>query len=155
MLYGNLLTLPVGDGLLYVQPLYALRAERRRRRYPMLQFVLVSFGEKVGIGTTLTEALDDVLGRRRRRHRHRAGTAAPAHRRQRLRRRTAAAPAGRGSSRLRRRRCSPATGGLRQGASRGARPGAAGARGGEEGDEAQRVAESPTPSATGPTAAGN
>ena len=59
--YGNLLTLPVGGGLLYVQPLYTLR-NGGEGRYPQLQFVLVSFGEEVGIGSTLNEALDDVLG---------------------------------------------------------------------------------------------
>ncbi len=60
-LYGNLLTLPVGDGLLYVQPLYTLRQEGEGR-YPVLRYVLVSFGDDVGIGPTLTAALDDVLG---------------------------------------------------------------------------------------------
>ena len=59
--YGNLLTLPVGDGLLYVQPLYTQR-KSGEGRYPALRYVLVSFGEQVGIGTTLTAALDDVLG---------------------------------------------------------------------------------------------
>ena len=59
--FGNLLTLPVGDGLLYVQPLYTLR-KTGEGRYPVLRYVLVSFGERVGIGTTLTGAIDDVLG---------------------------------------------------------------------------------------------
>ena len=60
-LYGNLLTLPVGDGLLYVQPLYTLR-EAGEGTFPVLRFVLVSFGKEVGYGPTLTSALDDVLG---------------------------------------------------------------------------------------------
>ncbi|MGN6132441.1 MAG: UPF0182 family membrane protein, partial [Nocardioidaceae bacterium] len=60
-IYGNLLTLPVGKGLLYVQPLYTQRLTGEGR-YPALRYVLVSFGENVGIGTTLQEALDDVLG---------------------------------------------------------------------------------------------
>lgn len=59
--YGNLLTLPVGGGLLYVQPLYTIRQEGSGN-YPALRFVLVSFGEEVGIGSTLTAALEDVLG---------------------------------------------------------------------------------------------
>ncbi len=59
--YGNLLTLPVGKGLLYVQPLYTQR-NSGQGRYPALRYVLVSFGENVGIGTTLQGALDDVLG---------------------------------------------------------------------------------------------
>jgi uncharacterized membrane protein (UPF0182 family) len=61
IVYGNLLTLPVGGGLLYVQPLYTLR-EGGTGNYPTLQFVLVSFGPKVGIGPTLQSALDVVLG---------------------------------------------------------------------------------------------
>ncbi|HET7385320.1 MAG TPA: UPF0182 family protein [Nocardioidaceae bacterium] len=60
-IYGNLLTLPVGNGLLYVQPLYAER-NSGSGRYPALRYVLASFGNDVGIGTTLTGALDDVLG---------------------------------------------------------------------------------------------
>ena len=60
-LYGNLLTLPVGDGLLYVQPLYTLR-EAGEGTFPVLRFVLVSFGKEVGYGPTLTSALDNVLG---------------------------------------------------------------------------------------------
>jgi uncharacterized membrane protein (UPF0182 family) len=59
---GNLLTLPVGGGLLYVQPLYTLR-ESGQGRYPVLRYVLVSFGKEVGFGPTLTAALDDVLGK--------------------------------------------------------------------------------------------
>ena len=58
--YGNLLTLPVGGGLLYVQPVYALR-ESGQGAYPVLQFVLASFGDNAGYGTSLTEALNDVL----------------------------------------------------------------------------------------------
>jgi uncharacterized membrane protein (UPF0182 family) len=59
--YGNLLTLPVGGGLLYVQPLYTVR-QAGAGNYPTLQFVLVSFGDKVGIGPDLTDALKVVLG---------------------------------------------------------------------------------------------
>jgi hypothetical protein len=60
ILYGNLLTLPVGGGLLYVQPIYALR-ESGQGAYPVLQFVLASFGKDAGYGTSLTEAINDVL----------------------------------------------------------------------------------------------
>ena len=59
--YGNLLTLPVGGGLLYVQPLYTLRGAGSGN-YPVLRFVLSSFGRDVGIGSTLSDSLDDVLG---------------------------------------------------------------------------------------------
>ena len=58
--YGNLLTLPVGGGLLYVQPLYTLR-EGGSGNYPVLRFVLTSFGRDVGIGSTLRASIDDVL----------------------------------------------------------------------------------------------
>ncbi len=60
--YGNLLTLPVGNGLLYVQPLYTVR-EGGAGNYPGLTFVLVSFGKEVGIGPTLAAALQDVVSR--------------------------------------------------------------------------------------------
>ncbi|MCW2868279.1 MAG: hypothetical protein JWR20_2467, partial [Marmoricola sp.] len=60
--YGNLLTLPVGGGLLYVQPLYTVR-QGGSGNYPGLTFVLVSFGNEVGIGPTLSSALQDVLTR--------------------------------------------------------------------------------------------
>jgi len=59
--YGNLLTLPVGDGLLYVQPIYTLR-QGGEGAYPVLRFVVASFGGDVGYGPTLASALEDVLG---------------------------------------------------------------------------------------------
>jgi uncharacterized membrane protein (UPF0182 family) len=58
---GNLLTLPVGGGLLYVQPVY-VRATANAAAYPLLQKVLVSFGEKIGFDDTLKGALDQVFG---------------------------------------------------------------------------------------------
>ena len=58
---GNLLTLPVGGGLLYVQPVY-VRATANAAAYPLLQKVLVSFGEKIGFDDTLRGALDQVFG---------------------------------------------------------------------------------------------
>ena len=60
-IFGNLLTLPVGDGLMYVQPVYAVR-QLSEASYPILQFVIVSYGDQVGIGNSLIEALADVLG---------------------------------------------------------------------------------------------
>ncbi|MFN7150883.1 MAG: UPF0182 family protein, partial [Microthrixaceae bacterium] len=57
---GNLLTLPVGDGLLYVQPLYSLRTSGEGN-FPVLRFIAVSFGEEVGVGRTLGAAIYDVL----------------------------------------------------------------------------------------------
>ncbi|MDN5724529.1 MAG: UPF0182 family protein [Propionibacteriales bacterium] len=58
--YGNLLTLPVGGGLLYVQPIYTMR-EGTDGAFPGLQFVVVRFGDHIGIGNTLQEALDQVF----------------------------------------------------------------------------------------------
>ena len=58
---GNLLTLPVGDGLLYVQPVY-IRRSAAEGTYPVLQFVAASFGQDVGFGQTLDEALRVALG---------------------------------------------------------------------------------------------
>jgi uncharacterized protein len=58
---GNLLTLPVGGGLLYVQPVY-VRATSNTAAYPLLQKVLVSFGDVIGFDSSLKGALDQVFG---------------------------------------------------------------------------------------------
>jgi uncharacterized protein len=57
---GNLLTLPVGDGLLYVQPVYV--RSTGDTSYPLLRKILVSFGEKIAFEDTLDEALDALFG---------------------------------------------------------------------------------------------
>ncbi|MDN5631277.1 UPF0182 family protein [Kocuria sp.] len=57
---GNLLTLPAGDGMLYVQPVYVQSSGDAA--YPTLRKVLVGFGEKVGYAPTLDGALDQVFG---------------------------------------------------------------------------------------------
>lgn len=57
---GNLLTLPVGGGLLYVQPVYVQSSSGTQ--YPLLRKVLVSFGDKVGFADSLSAALDQVFG---------------------------------------------------------------------------------------------
>ena len=59
--FGNLLTLPVGEGLLYVQPVY-IRRNATEGSYPVLQFVIASFGESIGFGQDLDEALRVALG---------------------------------------------------------------------------------------------
>ncbi|MCL3819975.1 UPF0182 family membrane protein [Aeromicrobium wangtongii] len=61
ILRGNLLTLPVGGSLLYVQPVYIQRSAAEGS-FPVLQFVAATFGESVGFGTTLDEALRVALG---------------------------------------------------------------------------------------------
>ena len=58
---GNLLTLSVGGGLLYVQPVY-VKATSNTAAYPLLQKVLVSFGDQIGYDDTLKGALDQVFG---------------------------------------------------------------------------------------------
>jgi uncharacterized membrane protein (UPF0182 family) len=57
---GNLLTLPLAGGLLYVQPVYVKSAGGSS--YPLLQKVLVSFGDKIGFADDLDAALDQVFG---------------------------------------------------------------------------------------------
>ncbi len=59
-IYGNLLTLPLGGGLLYVQPIYT-QTTGTTGAYPALRFIVVRFGEQIGIGDTLQEALDQVF----------------------------------------------------------------------------------------------
>lgn len=56
---GNLLSLPVGGGILYVQPVYV--QSTGETSYPTLRKVLVSFGNKVGFADTLAEALDQLF----------------------------------------------------------------------------------------------
>ncbi len=57
---GNLLTLPVGGGLLYVQPVYIQGSGGAN--YPVLRFVLTAFGNRVGFAPTLEESLDQTFG---------------------------------------------------------------------------------------------
>ena len=56
---GNLLTLPIGDTFMYVQPVYTRRDGESN--FPILRFVLVSYENRVGIGTTLRAAIEDAL----------------------------------------------------------------------------------------------
>ncbi len=57
---GNLLTLPVGGGLLYVQPVYI--KSTGETSYPLLKKVLVAFGDKIAFEPTLDAALDKIFG---------------------------------------------------------------------------------------------
>jgi uncharacterized membrane protein (UPF0182 family) len=59
-LFGNLLTLPIEDHLLYVQPIYTQRTSGQGN-FPVLRFIAVSFGDTVGVGVTLQEAIFNVL----------------------------------------------------------------------------------------------
>jgi uncharacterized protein len=60
VLNGNLLTLPVGGGLLYVQPVYI--ESTGETSYPLLQKILVAFGDRIAFEDTLDEALDSLFG---------------------------------------------------------------------------------------------
>jgi len=57
---GNLLSLPVAGGVLYVEPVYIRGAGQDS--YPLLQKVLAGFGSKVAFKDTIGEALAAVLG---------------------------------------------------------------------------------------------
>lgn len=57
---GNLLTLPLGGGLVYVQPVYVQSSGSTS--FPLLKKVLVAFGDQVGFADTLDEALNQVFG---------------------------------------------------------------------------------------------
>ena len=57
-IFGNQLTVPIAKGLLYVQPLY-LQAQNS---YPLLNVIVVSFGNKIAWASTLEGALDQLFG---------------------------------------------------------------------------------------------
>jgi uncharacterized membrane protein (UPF0182 family) len=59
--YGNLLTLPVGGGLLYVEPVYVEQSTNSNTSYPQLSRVLVSYNGGVGFGNSFTDALNQAL----------------------------------------------------------------------------------------------
>ncbi len=59
--YGNMLTFPINDGLMYVQPVYVSR-QVTDASYPELRFVQVKFGDGIGYGTTFQGAIQDLFG---------------------------------------------------------------------------------------------
>lgn len=56
VVFGNLLTLPVGGGLLYVEPIYVQGT--KSSSYPLNQLVVTIFGNKLTWSATLSGALD-------------------------------------------------------------------------------------------------
>ncbi|MGN6753838.1 MAG: UPF0182 family membrane protein [Intrasporangium sp.] len=58
--FGNQLTLPVGGGLLYVQPIYV--QAKASGSYPRLSAVAVAFGDKIAWAGSLDDALNDLFG---------------------------------------------------------------------------------------------
>ena len=57
---GNLLTLPVGNGLLYIEPVYT--QAKKDPRYPILSSVIVAFGSQIAYQPSLAQALDELFG---------------------------------------------------------------------------------------------
>jgi len=60
VIFGNQLTLPVGGGLLYVQPIYS-QAKAQSGSYPRPVAVAVSFGNKIAWAGSLDLALNDLF----------------------------------------------------------------------------------------------
>ncbi|MFF5263242.1 UPF0182 family protein [Actinomadura viridis] len=59
---GNMLTIPFGNGVLYVEPMYAMAAGTTEQQpYPLLGKVLVRFGNDIASGDDLKQALDQLL----------------------------------------------------------------------------------------------
>ncbi len=59
VVYGNLLSLPYGGGLLYVQPVYVKSANVNP--FPLMRLVLVSYGNLVGFDSTLQGAINALV----------------------------------------------------------------------------------------------
>jgi uncharacterized membrane protein (UPF0182 family) len=58
--FGNLLSLPIAGGMLYVQPLY-IRSTSQDNSYPFLNKVLVNFGDSAAYANTLQQALEQLV----------------------------------------------------------------------------------------------
>jgi uncharacterized membrane protein (UPF0182 family) len=55
VIHGNLLTLPIGQSFLYVEPLYVQGSSATG--FPILRRILVQYGGRIGYGTSLSQAL--------------------------------------------------------------------------------------------------
>jgi uncharacterized protein len=60
--YGNVVSMPLPGGPMYVVPVYATREGSSTSSYLTLRYVMVSFGSRTGIGDTLVDAIDDMMG---------------------------------------------------------------------------------------------
>jgi len=60
VLFGDLLVIPVGNSFLYVEPVYIRSAQQNA--IPELKRVIVANGETVGVGATLSDALNAATG---------------------------------------------------------------------------------------------
>jgi uncharacterized protein len=61
VILGNLITLPVGGALLYIEPIYLQASASSGGSYPTLQRVFVSFNGSTGYAATLQQALSQVI----------------------------------------------------------------------------------------------
>jgi uncharacterized membrane protein (UPF0182 family) len=61
VIYGDLLTIPIGNGFLYVQPLY-LRSQQEEASIPELKRVIAVNGQQVAYAETLDLALAQLFG---------------------------------------------------------------------------------------------
>ncbi len=60
---GNMLTIPFGGSVLYVEPMYAMAAAGAEQQpYPVLGKVLVRFGDRIASGDNLDQAMASLLG---------------------------------------------------------------------------------------------
>ena len=57
VIHGNLLTLPIGQTFLYVEPLYV---QGSTNGFPILRRILVQYGGKIGYAASLSEALKNL-----------------------------------------------------------------------------------------------
>ena len=57
--FGNLLPLPLENGLLYIEPVYAQASASGGQSYPQLNLVLVWYGSRVGLGNSIETALEN------------------------------------------------------------------------------------------------
>ncbi len=61
VVHGNLLTLPIGNSFLYVEPLYNRSSSGTSGTYPVLVRVIMVYGDRIGYGASLADALTDFL----------------------------------------------------------------------------------------------
>ncbi|QSB15670.1 UPF0182 family protein [Natronosporangium hydrolyticum] len=57
--YGNLLSLPYEDGMLYIEPVYVQTTAAEA--FPLMQLVLMSYGEYVTLSSSVEEGLEDLV----------------------------------------------------------------------------------------------
>ena len=60
IIWGNLLTVPLAGGLLYVEPMYVQGSSNSA--YPTLQNILLQYGGKIAFAKTIKEGLDQLFG---------------------------------------------------------------------------------------------